>query len=268
MARFERMRKQRWGRPEALAAARRYNALAREHGLTPDADGAGLLLRQLARGQHHHRRDQPGQLDECLDAWGTTLSPELLAAIDAHPLGAARPGAVSANAGAGRGEGTQGQARQRDAGHAVLRANKHGLHRACLRLRRAWRHGSHAPAGRGPEHAVVKTLVMQDERAPAADRADARRPQVSTKNLAREIGAKSVEPCKPEVAQRHSGYLVGGTSPFGTPQGHAGVRGATACSALPRIYINGGRRGYLVGIDPAVLRGLLGARPVQCALAE
>ena len=73
--------------------------------------------------------------------------------------------------------------------------------------------------------------------------------QVSTKNLARQIGAKSVEPCKPEVAQRHSGYLVGGTSPFGTRKAMP-VYVEASILALPRICINGGRRGYLVGIEP------------------
>jgi len=115
------------------------------------------------------------------------------------------------------------------------------------------------------EHAVVKTLVMQDDKAEpliVLMHGDA---SVSTKNLAREIGVKSVEPCKPEVAQRHSGYLVGGTSPFGTRKPmrvfvEAGVL------ALPRILINGGRRGYLVGIDPGVLSGALGAKAVRCAL--
>jgi len=130
-------------------------------------------------------------------------------------------------------------------------------------------HGGTAESARQlgvDEHSVVKTLVMQDERAEPlivlmhGDR------QVSTKNLARAIGAKSVEPCKPEVAQRHSGYLVGGTSPFGTKKAmrvfvEAGVL------ALPRICINGGRRGYLVGIAPQVLVDELGAQPVQCAIA-
>jgi Cys-tRNA(Pro) deacylase len=129
-------------------------------------------------------------------------------------------------------------------------------------------HGGTAESARQlgwDEHAVVKTLVMQDDKAEPliilmhGDR------QVSTKNLAREIGVKSVEPCKPEVAQRHSGYLVGGTSPFGTRKAmrvfvEAGVLD------LPRILINGGRRGYLVGIEPAVLSGPLGARSVRCAL--
>jgi len=89
--------------------------------------------------------------------------------------------------------------------------------------------------------------------------------QVSTKNLARAIGAKSVEPCKPEVAQRHSGYLVGGTSPFGLRKAMP-VYVEETVLALPRIHINGGRRGFLVGIDPAVLAAPLGAKPVHCAL--
>ena len=89
--------------------------------------------------------------------------------------------------------------------------------------------------------------------------------QVSTKNLAREIGVKSVEPCKPEVAQRHSGYLVGGTSPFGLRKAMPVCVEATVLD-LPRICINGGRRGYLVGMAPRVLVDVLGARPVRCAL--
>jgi Cys-tRNA(Pro) deacylase len=90
--------------------------------------------------------------------------------------------------------------------------------------------------------------------------------QVSTKNLARAIGAKSVEPCKPEVAQRHSGYLVGGTSPFGTRKAMP-VFVEESILALPSVLINGGRRGYLVGIEPRILTERLGARPVQCAIA-
>ncbi len=129
-------------------------------------------------------------------------------------------------------------------------------------------HGGTAESARQlgwPEHAVVKTLVMQNERAEPlivlmhGDR------QVSTKNLARAIGAKSVEPCKPEVAQRHSGYLVGGTSPFGTRKTMP-VYVEAGVLALEKILINGGRRGFLVGIAPRVLGELLGAQPVQCAL--
>jgi len=116
-----------------------------------------------------------------------------------------------------------------------------------------------------PEHAVVKTLVMQNERAEPlivlmhGDR------QVSTKNLARAIGAKSVEACKPEVAQRHSGYLVGGTSPFGTRKAMPVYVEATVLE-LPDLLINGGRRGYLLGLKPAVLVAVLGAQPVRCAI--
>lgn len=115
------------------------------------------------------------------------------------------------------------------------------------------------------EHAVVKTLVMQDEkREPLVVLMHGDR-QVSTKNLARAIGAKSVEPCTPEVAQRHSGYQVGGTSPFGLRKPMP-VYVEQSVLALDRICINGGRRGFLVGIEPAVLTGPLGAKPVSCAI--
>ena len=129
-------------------------------------------------------------------------------------------------------------------------------------------HGGTAESARQlgvDEHSVVKTLVMQDDKAQPlvvlmhGDR------QVSTKNLARAIGVKSVEPCKPEVAQRHSGYLVGGTSPFGLRKALP-VYVEETVLALPRIHINGGRRGFLVGIDPAVLTQALGARAVRCAI--
>lgn len=116
-----------------------------------------------------------------------------------------------------------------------------------------------------PEHEVVKTLVMQDERAQPLIVLMHGDKQVSTKNLARQIGAKSVEPCKPDVAQRHSGYMVGGTSPFGTRKSMP-VYVEASVLELARICINGGRRGYLVGIEPAVLTRLLGAKPVECAL--
>ena len=131
-------------------------------------------------------------------------------------------------------------------------------------------HGGTAESSRQlgvDEHAVVKTLVMQDQDAKPlvvlmhGDR------QVSTKNLARQIGAKKVEPCRPEVAQRHSGYLVGGTSPFGTRK-EMPVFVEETVLQLPRICINGGRRGYLVGIEPGVLVALLGAKPVQCASVD
>jgi Cys-tRNA(Pro) deacylase len=115
--------------------------------------------------------------------------------------------------------------------------------------------------------AVVKTLVMEDEKAhPLLVLMHGNR-KVSTKNLARQIGAKSVEPCKPEVAHRHSGYLVGGTSPFGTRKAMP-VYVEETILQLPKILINGGRRGYLVGLDPEVCVRLLNAKPVNCALAE
>jgi Cys-tRNA(Pro) deacylase len=116
-----------------------------------------------------------------------------------------------------------------------------------------------------PEHEVIKTLVMQDERADPLIVLMHGDKQVSTKNLARAIGAKSVEPCKPEVAQRHSGFLVGGTSPFGIRKAMPVYVEASVLD-LASILINGGRRGYLVGIAPAVLVQLLEATPVSCAL--
>jgi Cys-tRNA(Pro) deacylase len=114
---------------------------------------------------------------------------------------------------------------------------------------------------------VVKTLIMHDQDAkPLVVLMHGNR-KVSTKNLARLIGAKSVEPCSPEVAKRHSGYLVGGTSPFATRRAMP-VYIEETILALPRIVINGGRRGYLVGLEPQVCAQLLGAQSVQCALAE
>ena len=128
-------------------------------------------------------------------------------------------------------------------------------------------HGGTAESARQlgvDEHSVVKTLVMQDEDAKPliilmhGDR------EVSLKNLARQIGAKRVEPSKPEVAERHTGYRVGGTSPFGTRKALQ-IFVERSVLSLPLIYINGGRRGYLVGIDPRVLVDLLKAQPVDCA---
>jgi len=131
----------------------------------------------------------------------------------------------------------------------------------------------HGGAQRGAEmlgldpFTVIKTLVMQDQDAKPLIVLMHGNRTVSTKNLARQIGAKSVEPCKPEVAQRHSGYMVGGTSPFGTRR-EMPVYVESAILELPRIVLNGGRRGYLIGIDPRVCVDLLGAKPAQCALAE
>jgi len=129
-------------------------------------------------------------------------------------------------------------------------------------------HGGTAESARQlgiDEHAVVKTLVMQDERArPLVVLMHGDR-QVSTKNLARQIGCKSVEPCSAEAAQRHSGYLIGGTSPFGFKRAGVPVYVQASVLALPRICINGGRRGFLVGIEPTLLTEALGAISVDCA---
>ena len=113
--------------------------------------------------------------------------------------------------------------------------------------------------------AVVKTLVMQDQDGKPLIVLMHGNRKVSTKNLARQIGAKSVEPCAPEVASRHSGYQVGGTSPFGTRRAMP-VFIEKSILDLPRIAINGGRRGYLVAIEPQVCVRLLGAQPVRCAI--
>lgn len=115
------------------------------------------------------------------------------------------------------------------------------------------------------EHHVVKTLVMEDE---------AKKPlivlmhgdkEVSTKNLARQASRKRVEPCKPDVAERHSGYQVGGTSPFGLRKAMP-VFVERSILSLDRIWINGGRRGFLVCIDPNEIVRVLGAKPVDVAL--
>lgn len=115
------------------------------------------------------------------------------------------------------------------------------------------------------EHAVVKTLVMQDEAgAPLLVLMHGDR-KVSTKNLARQAGVKRIEPCKPEAAQRHSGYQIGGTSPFGTRK-KLPVYLERSILDLPRIYINGGRRGFLVGIAPAEIVRTLAPVLVDVAL--
>jgi Cys-tRNA(Pro) deacylase len=131
-------------------------------------------------------------------------------------------------------------------------------------------HGGTAESARQlavDEHHVVKTLVMQDEQGKPlivlmhGDR------KVSTKQLARQIGRKSVEPCDVEVAQRHSGYQVGGTSPFGLRKAMP-IYVEASILVLPKIYINGGRRGFLVGLSPQVLALALLAKPVHCALSD
>ena len=128
-------------------------------------------------------------------------------------------------------------------------------------------HGGTAESARQlglDEHAVVKTLVMQDEAGKPLIVLMHGDCSVSTKNLARQAGRKNIQPCKPEVAQRHSGYLVGGTSPFGVRKAMP-VYVEASVLALERIYINGGRRGFLVSLAPDVLTTVLNAQPVHCA---
>jgi Cys-tRNA(Pro) deacylase len=115
------------------------------------------------------------------------------------------------------------------------------------------------------EHAVIKTLVMEDENHQPlivlmhGDR------QVSTKELARSIGAKQISPCSPDTAQKHTGYLVGGTSPFGIRRPMP-VYIEESIVGLPKLYINGGKRGYLVCIEPAELMRVLKPTTVSVAL--
>ena len=117
------------------------------------------------------------------------------------------------------------------------------------------------------EHAVVKTLVFEDEHAKHLIVLMHGNCKVSTKELARQIGCKKVEPCKPEVANRHTGYLVGGTSPFGTKK-QMPIYLEKSILDLPLIYINGGRRGFLVGVHPHDILRLLQPKTVQAALAK
>jgi Cys-tRNA(Pro) deacylase len=115
------------------------------------------------------------------------------------------------------------------------------------------------------EHRVIKTIVLEDE---------AKRPliclmhgdaQISTKELARALGKKTIVPCDPEVAKRHTGYRVGGTSPFGTRK-PLPIFAEKSIFDLDRIYINGGARGFLVALSPRALSDVLGAEPVQVAI--
>ncbi|UXY14342.1 Cys-tRNA(Pro) deacylase [Chitiniphilus purpureus] len=117
------------------------------------------------------------------------------------------------------------------------------------------------------EHAVIKTLVMEDEHKQPLLVLMHGDCETSTKALARLMGRKSVQPCAPDVAQRHSGYLVGGTSPFGTRKPMP-VYLERSVAALPRIYINGGKRGFLVGLAPADLIKVLQPTLVDIAIAH
>ena len=117
------------------------------------------------------------------------------------------------------------------------------------------------------EHEVVKTLVMEDEgKQPLIVLMHGDR-EVSTKQLARQIGRKVVKPCAPEVAERHTGYQVGGTSPFGTRK-PLPVYVERTILDLARVYLNGGRRGFLVHLDPRAAAEALGATPVEVAISS
>jgi Cys-tRNA(Pro) deacylase len=135
-------------------------------------------------------------------------------------------------------------------------------------LYRYQEHGGTAVSARElgvAEHAVIKTLVMEDERgAPLIILMHGDR-EVSTKELARQIGAKSVQPCRPEVANRHSGYLVGGTSPLGTKKAMP-IHAEASLFDLDRIYLNGGSRGFLVGLEPKDLERVLQIQRVTVAI--
>jgi len=134
-------------------------------------------------------------------------------------------------------------------------------------------YAEHGGAARGaaqlgvPEHAVVKTLVMEDERGEPlivlmhGDRT------VSTKNLARQAQRKRVAPCRPEVAQRHSGYQIGGTSPFGLRK-PIPLYMERSILGLPAVYINGGRRGFLLRLAPQAIERLLAPVLVEVALKD
>lgn len=114
------------------------------------------------------------------------------------------------------------------------------------------------------EHTVVKTLIMEDdERSPIIVLMHGDR-QVSTKNLARQIGARSVQACAPEIADKHSGYQVGGTSAFGTKRAMP-VYVERTILELPRVHLNGGRRGFLIALDPKEIVRVLNATPVDVA---
>lgn len=117
------------------------------------------------------------------------------------------------------------------------------------------------------EHAVVKTLIMEDETGKPLVVLMHGDLEVSTKALARQVGAKAIHICKPEVANRHSGYLVGGTSPFGTKKSMP-VYVEDSILAMERVYLNGGSRGFLVGLAPGDLVRLLAPTAVSVGIAE
>lgn len=150
---------------------------------------------------------------------------------------------------------------------AVRELRKHGVEFTVHLFRYEEKGGTaHSAKEMGvDEHAVIKTLIMETEaRKPLVVLMHGDR-QVSTKNLARHLGAKSILPCAPEVADRHSGYQVGGTSPFGL-RNKMPIYVEKSILELARIYINGGKRGFLVGIAPSVLVNLLQPETVNVGI--
>lgn len=152
---------------------------------------------------------------------------------------------------------------------ATVMLKKHGIaytEHVFEYVERGGTHHSAAELG-VDEHLVVKTLVMEDEaKKPLVVLMHGDR-EVSTKNLARQTDRKRIEPCKPDVAERHSGYQVGGTSPFGLRKAMP-IYVERSILGLARIYLNGGRRGYLVGLDPEVVVRVLGATAVDAGLEK
>jgi Cys-tRNA(Pro) deacylase len=253
------MRKQRWGRPEALVAARRYNALAREHGLTPTQMALAFCYTSWRVASTIIGVTSVAQLDEDLDAWGTT--------------------AVARAAGRHR----RIRWELRDPPFDTVMARKDHVSEtpatALLRQHKVafTEHPYEYLEHGGAQHSaqvlgwtrsrVVKTLVMQDQDAkPLLVLMHGNR-KVSTKNLARQIGAKSVSPASPRWPTATAGIWWAAPRRLARG-GPCRCTSSKSILALPRIAINGGRRGYLVGLDPQVCVQLLGAKPVQCALAE
>lgn len=127
-------------------------------------------------------------------------------------------------------------------------------------------HGGSALAAQSlgvDEYITIKTLIMENEHKEPLIILMHGNKYVSTKNLARQINAKHITPCKPDTAQKHSGYMVGGTSPFGTRKSMP-IYVEESILTLEHIFINGGKRGFLLKISPAILTSLLHAQPVQC----
>ena len=261
------MRKQRWGRPDVArrrrAATTRWRAT---HGLTPTQLALAFCYTKWLVASTIIGVTSLAQLDEDLDAWGTTLSPDLLAEIDKHPLGDARPGDLTAGWPATRHE--QETPRQRNArprrccARTALRSPSTPTNTSSTAAR------STAPQVLGLDpFTVVKTLVMQDQDAkPLLVLMHGNRTVRPRTWRARSAPSRS-SPARRRSRNRHSGYLVGGTSPFGTRR-EMPVYVESSILELPRICINGGRRGYLVGIDPRCASRCWTRKPVHCALAE